>query len=265
MGCEVFLPDLAVSRQHAVIYQVGDKWTLEDLDSANKTYLNGRAIHKSELKHGDKIVIAGYEVEVDLEAVDMHDEMMEDTLVKDTMRPGHRPLNIDALVRKTDSKTASLVIPVKRMKQFTRATIEIGKARDLGGLHRTVVGVLSSQFSAMNSWAGLRLRAGEELSERGGRRMNSSSISADELAAKGLIDEALEKRKYELIPNLPRELGGGKARSAMAAPVLAEGRCYGAVYVENARKNSRYRQSDLDYMIILTVQIAAAIQEIRGE
>ncbi len=45
---QVFLPDRAVSRQHAVIFTTQDgKWFVEDLDSANKTYLNDKAIHKA--------------------------------------------------------------------------------------------------------------------------------------------------------------------------------------------------------------------------
>ena len=43
---QVFLPDRAVSRQHAVIFSTQNgKWMVEDLDSANKTYLNEKAVH----------------------------------------------------------------------------------------------------------------------------------------------------------------------------------------------------------------------------
>ncbi|MCH7558561.1 MAG: FHA domain-containing protein [Planctomycetes bacterium] len=43
---QVFLPDRAVLRQHAAIFTTQEgKWVVEDLDSANKTYLNDKAIH----------------------------------------------------------------------------------------------------------------------------------------------------------------------------------------------------------------------------
>jgi pSer/pThr/pTyr-binding forkhead associated (FHA) protein len=64
---QVFLHDRAVSRQHAVIFNTQDgKWMVEDLDSANKTYLNDQAIHKVEIKTGDCLRITDYTIEINL-------------------------------------------------------------------------------------------------------------------------------------------------------------------------------------------------------
>ncbi|MBN2180681.1 MAG: FHA domain-containing protein, partial [Sedimentisphaerales bacterium] len=44
----IFLPDRAVSRQHAVLHSTEDgKWIIEDMDSASKTYLNDEAVQKA--------------------------------------------------------------------------------------------------------------------------------------------------------------------------------------------------------------------------
>ncbi len=49
----VFLPDRAVSRQHALINSTDDGgWTIEDLDSAGKTYLNDEPIRRADIKNG---------------------------------------------------------------------------------------------------------------------------------------------------------------------------------------------------------------------
>ena len=66
---QIFLSDKGISRHHAVIFETQDAtWMLEDLDSANKTYLNGEPIHKAEIKTGDIISIADFNIEVDFEA-----------------------------------------------------------------------------------------------------------------------------------------------------------------------------------------------------
>ena len=53
---QVLLPGGNVSRQHAVIYNTKDRrWIVEDLGSANKTYLNDKEIHKAPLSSGDLI------------------------------------------------------------------------------------------------------------------------------------------------------------------------------------------------------------------
>ena len=49
LGSQVFLPEVTVSRQHAVIYSTqGGAWALEDLDSANKKLMEV-AVRASEL------------------------------------------------------------------------------------------------------------------------------------------------------------------------------------------------------------------------
>jgi len=75
---DVALRDPKVSKQHAVIScDSAGNWTIEDLDSANKTYLNDRAIHKAKIKTGDKIGISVFTIEVDLEAAKAVEEAVD--------------------------------------------------------------------------------------------------------------------------------------------------------------------------------------------
>jgi pSer/pThr/pTyr-binding forkhead associated (FHA) protein len=68
----VFLPDRAVSRQHAVLHSADDgKWLVEDLDSASKTYLNDQAVRKAQIKHGDLLRVATFTMEIALEEAPM--------------------------------------------------------------------------------------------------------------------------------------------------------------------------------------------------
>ena len=65
---QILLPDKVVSRQHAVIYNTKDgQWVVEDLDSANKTYLNDNEIRKADIKAGDIIRISDFSIEVNFE------------------------------------------------------------------------------------------------------------------------------------------------------------------------------------------------------
>ncbi len=54
------LTDYTVSRRHAELRPVGRGWAVEDLKSANGTYLNGRRMERStRLKDGDQIRVGG--------------------------------------------------------------------------------------------------------------------------------------------------------------------------------------------------------------
>ncbi|MBU2596596.1 MAG: FHA domain-containing protein, partial [Planctomycetes bacterium] len=69
-GLQIILPDIAVSREHAMIEAKEGKWTIEDLNSANKTYLNGQAVRKAAIKSGDMISITEFSIELNLEEVE---------------------------------------------------------------------------------------------------------------------------------------------------------------------------------------------------
>src|SRR5262245_55063224 len=56
----VALTDYTVSRRHAEIRPTSGGWILEDLKSANGTYLNGKRVERPmRLKHGDQIRLGG--------------------------------------------------------------------------------------------------------------------------------------------------------------------------------------------------------------
>lgn len=58
---QVFLPHPSVSRQHLVIFLGTDgQWRAKDLQSANKTLVNGKAISEVLLKTGDHISVGQY-------------------------------------------------------------------------------------------------------------------------------------------------------------------------------------------------------------
>ena len=56
---DVCLEDPFVSRHHCVIRNEGDEYMIEDLNSANGTYLNGERVNAGSLKEGCLIEIGG--------------------------------------------------------------------------------------------------------------------------------------------------------------------------------------------------------------
>jgi len=53
--CDIQVQDIWFSRKHFTIYKDEDRFEIEDLGSMNGTRINGRAIQRAELKHGDQI------------------------------------------------------------------------------------------------------------------------------------------------------------------------------------------------------------------
>ena len=81
---DIVIDNLAVSGEHAVLQMVGADVFIEDLNSTNGTYINGKAIKKQLLTHNDTVEIGKYKIKflVD-EGADYEKTMI--------MRPGSAP------------------------------------------------------------------------------------------------------------------------------------------------------------------------------
>jgi hypothetical protein len=58
--CEIFLDDVTVSREHAVLVEANGKFTVEDQGSLNGTFVNRKRIDSAPLQEGDELQIGKY-------------------------------------------------------------------------------------------------------------------------------------------------------------------------------------------------------------
>ncbi|MBX3608445.1 MAG: FHA domain-containing protein [Hydrogenophaga sp.] len=73
---DVVIDNLAVSGEHAVLQMSGSDVFLEDLNSTNGTYVNGKAIKKQQLQGGDTIEIGKYKIKFVHDGADAHEKTM---------------------------------------------------------------------------------------------------------------------------------------------------------------------------------------------
>jgi hypothetical protein len=59
---EVFLDDVTVSRDHALLIRRGEDWYLDDCGSLNGTYVNRSRIESHHLEEGDEVQIGKYKL-----------------------------------------------------------------------------------------------------------------------------------------------------------------------------------------------------------
>jgi len=261
-GCQIFLPDRGVSRQHAVIYtDDGTNWLIEDLESANKTFLNGQAVHKNKIKNDDLIRIGNFSIRIELED-ELQEHIPESSIhMDDTIVAAKH--EVHAEIRQIGTKNAAPIkMPSKRAKDFSKAACEICKAPSLKELYKSLQGILLGQFAALDVWVGLRREPEGAMEMQGGRKITSESVNLTALVGQQNVAEAIEKSKYMLIPQLPREMTAEGIRSAMIAPILRGKKCYGILYVENSTKHEHYIPADLDYLILLSLLTAAVLENL---
>lgn len=60
--CDVFLDDVTVSRDHALLVRRGEEWYLDDCGSLNGTYVNRSRIESHRLEEGDEVQVGKYKL-----------------------------------------------------------------------------------------------------------------------------------------------------------------------------------------------------------
>jgi predicted component of type VI protein secretion system len=60
--CEIPIDNLGISRQHCVFIQRGDAYVVQDMTSANGTFVNGKKITEHFLNDSDEVVIGKYQL-----------------------------------------------------------------------------------------------------------------------------------------------------------------------------------------------------------
>lgn len=254
---QVFLPDTKVSRQHAVIFSTPEgNWMIEDLDSANKTYLNDKAIHKRQITTGDCVRIAGFSIEIDIEAGSEGDKPshLEDTLIT-------APRKAQVISRNLNAEHApDIKFPAKRSKDFLRATEAICKAGGPDAVLKTLLTIIFRQFDARRAWCALRNEPEGPMTSHAGKAIDGKALGLGEIALNEKITHAVEKGQFLLFPKVSTRSKEQGVLSAMIAPVMDPTGCFGVLYMDNAEDHPPYNLSDLDYLMLLAIHTAAILE-----
>ena len=257
MHSQVFLPDIMVSRQHAVIYITQEgKWIVEDLDSANKTFLNDKAIHKAEIRTGDCLRIAGFTIEINLEEETEADRRihLDDTLITTFREPQVIMRNLDA------EQAPDIRLPAKRSKDFVQATEAICKANGPDEVLKALLSIMSQQFAAYHVWCALRNEPSGTMTCHAGKSRDGQTVQLSDIKLNEKINQAVEKGEFLLLPQVSDHIKGEKIRSAMIAPIMGAAGCFGVIYIDNDIEQESYSLSDLDYLMLLAVHTAAILE-----
>jgi len=263
---QVFLPDREVSRQHAAIFATREgKWMVEDLESANGTFLNGKKIHQELLKSGDGLRLGGFAIEISLETGESAGEAvhLDDTLVPPISRPGAPQVqpSPEIIVRKPDVEHApDIRLPARRAKEFLQATETICRANGADEVLTALLSIMLKDFAAYHCWGALRNVAEGPMTCHAGRTQDGGGVELSSVVIKEKVTQAVDKKEFLLIPQVSAPTDAEKIRSALIAPIIDPSGCFGVLYVDNKMDHGRYTLSDLDYLMLLAIHTAAILE-----
>ncbi len=272
--CHIVLDAGAVSRQHARIVASEGRFLLEDLNSRNGTFLNGKLIHQAtELTDGDLIRICDLEFSY-------HDvQQSEMKAVQRAEGSGFGILMVDdpedssarAVTGKIDLSsigTQLMVSPEIRLA----ALVEI--MQNLGGsisLEEVLPRVLDSLFKvfiqADRGFIVLREPDGELRPRwvKARREDQEESVRISRTVLRRIMEhkeaiislDATADERFEM----SQSVADFRIRSMLVAPLLNnQGEPIGAIQLDTLNQRNRFEEKDLELLVAVATQAGIAIE-----
>ena len=266
--CQVFVPDMRVSRQHARLRQNAGRWEIEDLGSNNGTWVNGARIAAPQpVRAGDEVTIASNRIRVEGAADDAeHHHSSGDArltiveaagpVVRSREDSGAHPLVRVTTPLSASTELRNLRLLERKLTALTAILAAAAKTPDPEALLEGLLDPLLEMFSQADT-VGVLVedeRSGElqikyhkarERSFTGGLRVPGT-----------IITHVVQDRRGVLLGEAAAT-GGEVAGTRMGAPLSAQNAHYGVIYVEGSRAG--FRQEDVDLLQMVAYQTALAI------
>jgi phosphoserine phosphatase RsbU/P len=271
--CQVFVPDMRVSRQHARVRRENGSWHLDDLGSNNGTYVNGRRVQSVTLAPNDEIAIAGNRIRVEmpgqlrpLAPADGKVTIveMDSPSVYMSRNDAEALAGLSGSLIGAPAEARELVL-LQRKLEAVGGLLEIAaNTADPDAMLGEVVQQLLEVFPQAASVGVLvedestgQLRVQSHISR-------SPSPHGDDLEVPGtIIDHVTRDRRGVLLREgaTTPSLNGEPSGQRMGAPIRARDQSYGVIYVE-CHAGSFHRE-DIDLLTSIAAQTGLALHAAR--
>jgi len=278
--CQIFVPDMRVSRQHARLWKEGEGWTLEDLGSNNGTFVNGVKVQQGTvLRHDDEIMIANNRIRVEARdtaeargpeggnAVTIVDTSGASSIIRsrEESGSGRMPIVSSAMMTVADQRAIRLI--ERKLDALTQILHATASSDTADALLQKLVGALLDLFPQAED-VGVLVedeRTGELKIQVQRHRAGSSpgdkqSFGGDLRVPGTIIQHVVSDRRGVLLGEHSDENDEGVG-TRMGAPLIYHGAHYGVVYVES--NSAGFRQEDVDLLQAIATQAGLAIHATR--
>ncbi len=269
--CQIFVPDMRVSRQHARITRDGVAWAVEDLGSNNGTFVNGSRVQNAELRHDDEIQIAQNRIRVELPegmsqpkgTFDSHVTIVEvqsPSVFRSREDSQERPLWQSGMITGSDVRGQRFL--ERKLAALTAILEVVSHTDNPDALVERVVEQLLEVFPQADSVGVLvQDEKTKELRVKCQRNRTRGVFGGDLKVPGTIIEHVVHDRRGVLLGESAMPAGAEAVGTRMGAPLHAGTAHYGVIYVES--KTASFRQEDVDLLQSVAAQTGLAIHATR--
>jgi HD-GYP domain-containing protein (c-di-GMP phosphodiesterase class II) len=271
------LNNSAVSRYHAVITSTGGNFFIEDFDSTNGTFLNGRQIIKDRINPGDAIRIANVSISVEAEPNSLREAwgplgMPVSIVGRDLAQTGDLTdtLAIEGLLHEelADGQTSKSHSILQVLYKADQVLKEID---DIKLLLENFMDLIMDQVPASRGYIFL-LNRDNGMPVPYVRRPRGLIEEDTEIVVSQTILQTAVARREAILSNdalvderfvHSRSVANLKVRSAMCAPLTNRDKAFGIIYVDSTSQSNLFSQDDLSLLSAMAIKAGVSLENAR--
>ena len=277
--CDLVLESAAVSRQHVRITSHDGHYFLEDLNSRNGTYLNGKLVTKPQLlKDGDEIGICdlGFAFHLDVPEPNAASGPLPRRTVEEqaTLVEDEHPTTGSVVMTKVDLSTGSASISLQvnteaKLKALLEISQSLSRALELTDVLPKLLESLFKIFpQADRGFIVLRDQPSGRLLPKAIKCRKAGDTDVFRIS-RTIVDNVMKSRQAILSADAASDARFDMAesivdfhiRSMMCAPLITgEGEALGVIQIDTSEKRKRFNREDLDVLAGVACQAAFAVE-----
>lgn len=272
--CQIHIPHTAVSRTHAQISRKDGQFFIEDLNSRNHTFVNGKEISGlTALKPDDRIKICDflYRFQDERTAVEPPKPLPPEWRDEVDADDEGGQTTIEAVQQKGTIQGFLEVQPSDRLRALLEISTGLSKTLELDPLLNQIAETLFGVFRQADRCFVILL------DETGGKTIPIPKVvksrrpgMEDSRFSRTIVKKVIESRAAYLSEDASSDASLGPAasiaefriRSVLCAPLVnSEGRPLGAIQVDTQERSKKFKEEDLNLLAIVANLASVAIEK----
>jgi putative nucleotidyltransferase with HDIG domain len=276
----IALDHTAISRFHCTISSENGAYYIEDNNSTNGTYLNGRRIEKNRLSPGDELIIANVGIVVEASPKSIYET--------------HAPLdvNVSIDIKSKSDNSLKMANPTEEMgvKEFLEGFTEDESSKsyqalnilykadrafrdieDLKQLMENLLDLVMDNIPASRGYVFLLQRDTGALVPYVRRPVGVASDDSEIVVSQTILQTAVRQQSSIISSDAlvderfihSRSVAHLEVRSAMCTPLINRGKVLGIVYVDSTSEANLFSREDLALFSAVSLKAGIAIDNAR--
>lgn len=276
-ACDIALKDASVSREHAEIRMEGNKCIIRDKGSLNRTYVNGKGVQRSPLKHNDLIAIGNFalrfleKLPTERRPVAVGEE--EITLPagwQSIEKMGSHQLSVVEQGEEPVEKQGTPTVLRRRLELLLDMTETTSGLYSVDDIMAKVSAKLFEVMPAERCFLLLREEPGKPLQIRSSHQKDRTRPAPEVPFSRKVLETVVRDRKAILANNVLADTRFERSKSIreqnilsmITVPLIAGREVLGILHLDNLTRERAFSQDDLRLVQTIAGQLANALSAV---